>query len=334
MKRVLKPFPKYFEEVEGIKLGEDRIDYLMINLPPFCNYKCKKCFTRSSSRKIENPLSLSEIKNIIDQGRDFGAKAVGLTGEGEPLVIRNTRDIVEHSNKKGMIPLIATNGSLLSEDNAKFLHDNNVSITVSIDTLNEKTYDKICGIEGKFRDVMENVEYARKLFGDSIETKNGYRVMRLGIHSIISAENVDDATRIRDFCGDDIFFSSDYVANVGGALEHPETRGTDEQYSKLKEAARLASEPIVMSKGPGGKKICGLFYHGLAVGGGGEILIDAHAIDSENLIGNIRRQGMGELLDQVDTLKKTFYDKFSSYCPIRDSNYNKFLSYLKSSGNP
>lgn len=52
--KVLKGMPAYLEQVKGIKLGETPIDYLMINVPPLCNYRCKKCFTSASSRKIKN----------------------------------------------------------------------------------------------------------------------------------------------------------------------------------------------------------------------------------------------------------------------------------------
>lgn len=80
-KKALRGMPLYFNKVENIKFGKTPIDFLMVNSPPVCNYKCKKCFTWARSRKVENALSLKEIFSLINKGKKLGARAVCILGE-------------------------------------------------------------------------------------------------------------------------------------------------------------------------------------------------------------------------------------------------------------
>jgi len=74
----------------------------------------------------------------------MGVKTVGILGEGEPLLFPKIKEIITHIHKLNMIPLIATNGSLLTKEMVDFLYANGVSIALSLDTLDEKEYKEFC----------------------------------------------------------------------------------------------------------------------------------------------------------------------------------------------
>ena len=69
-KKVVKGMASYFSDVKKIKLGQAKIDFLLLNVPPACNYRCKKCFTSAESRKAVTPLSLKEWLYLIEEGKN------------------------------------------------------------------------------------------------------------------------------------------------------------------------------------------------------------------------------------------------------------------------
>ena len=126
--KIAKGMSTYFTEVEKIKLGESEIDFLLLNTPPICNYRCKKCFTWAKSRKIENPLKLSEILKLIKEAKELGAKNISILGEGEPLLHKDIKKIVAYIDKLGIVPMLATNASLLNKSMVDFLYKHNATI--------------------------------------------------------------------------------------------------------------------------------------------------------------------------------------------------------------
>jgi len=120
IKKALRGMPLHLQGVEGIKFGETLLDYLCINMPPVCNYRCEKCFTWAGRHKLKNFIGVSKIKEIISEGKEMGVKTVSILGEGEPLLFPEIKEIIAHIHKLNMIPLIATNGSLLTKEMVNF----------------------------------------------------------------------------------------------------------------------------------------------------------------------------------------------------------------------
>jgi MoaA/NifB/PqqE/SkfB family radical SAM enzyme len=330
IKKVVKGMAAYFTEVKNIKLGSSDIDFLLLNVPPICNYRCKKCFTRAGFRKIKNPLSLDEWFSVINEGKKLGAKNVSILGEGEPLIYKDIKEILSYINKQGMIPMIATNAFAMDSKMANFLFENNVTVGFSLDTLDEKEYNEFCGGMADFSKFMKNVEYARKLFAKSIVTENGYKIYRLVLHMTVTPKNYHRLNQLRDFCGEDIFFDCQPLANVGIAEDNRNFFGEEMNYEEFRRYAHKIYAPMVFSQTECNRDICCLFYYGLAVNYSGDVMFDTHAIQPQKYIGNIRDFPTKELLIRVKKLRKYFLDNYKSgYCPIRDKTYNNFLKSLK-----
>jgi MoaA/NifB/PqqE/SkfB family radical SAM enzyme len=330
--KILKGLSLYLEKIEGVKLGESLIDFLMINSPPICNYHCKKCFTLAyAPSSTKDALKLTEIFPIIKESRKLGARVLCILGEGEPLLWKNIKRIISYAHQLGMISLIATNGSLLTKKMTDFLFSHDTTIVVSIDTLNGRKYNDFTG--ASLSKVLENLSYARKKYSHGIDWKNGYKIYRLAINMTLTAENLNDALSIMEFCKDDIYFSCFPLAKVGMAKLYPSLSGNKKTYKNIRKLSRILNKPMVLAKTEQNDDVCCLYYYGLGIGYEGEILFDTHALQTKHTIGNIRKLPLIEAIKRVKKLKKLFSEKFSTgyFCPVRDDNYEKFLEFLKTS---
>lgn len=324
--KILKGFPKHLRET-GIELGRDRVDYLMLNLPPVCNYKCKKCFIATQERQVGNPLSAEEMIDLIDISSDLGAKAMGITGEGEPTMDMNLRTIVAYAASKGLIPFVATNASLLTREYAEFFREHDATLTISLDTLLADKYHEHCGVKNMFERVMANIETVKTAYKGTHKQVGDYNVVRLAIHSTVSSENLDEMRALKDLVNDDMLFSCDYVANIGDAKNNPVLRQVAEQV--LIDVARSSTDSRIVIADRNGREVCGLFAYGFAVGSDGSIMLDAHAMETDGYVGNIRERPIVELVERSNELKQVFFEQFGTgYCLMRDENFGRFVDYL------
>ena len=93
MQKIFRGSPHYYERVHGTTLGQNQLDFLSINLPPVCNYRCEFCFSgMNGTQRTENSHSIEEIQQVIVQAASLDAFHIEISGEGEPLVYKNTVD--------------------------------------------------------------------------------------------------------------------------------------------------------------------------------------------------------------------------------------------------
>lgn len=150
---------------------------LTLGITEDCNFRCKYCVysgnydhSRSHSKSCMNftvaKKAIDYYFSLLEMGRRYNPKrktAVSFFG-GEPLInfnlikkcveyIESTYDIFETSYN------LTTNGSLLDEDKAEWLMQNNISMLISIDGPKEE-HDRnrvYRNGKGTFKDVMKNV---------------------------------------------------------------------------------------------------------------------------------------------------------------------------------
>ena len=58
-----------------------------------CNLNCIYCYA-SAGKPLEKELTLEEIKDVIDQSIELGAKTFSLIGGGEPLIYNNLFKVI------------------------------------------------------------------------------------------------------------------------------------------------------------------------------------------------------------------------------------------------
>jgi len=118
-----------------------RTIYITIHTSSKCNMKCKYCFMKS---RVNNELSFDEIKKFIDYiitcFPNAGKYIVDPTGSGEPLLrmdliqkIGEYCHIKSDEINKEVLPMLVTNGILLTKTNVEKLQNTGYIFGVSID---------------------------------------------------------------------------------------------------------------------------------------------------------------------------------------------------------
>ena len=124
-----------------------------------CNLRCKHCYEDAGSRKYE--LSTDEAKQTLDVLSGLsgvGLPALSFSG-GEPLVREDFFEIASYAKKRISYISLATNGTLITKDNAKRLKDAGIDyVEISLDGASASTHDWFRGIPGAFERTMKGIK--------------------------------------------------------------------------------------------------------------------------------------------------------------------------------
>ena len=143
-----------------------QIHDLRVSITDRCNYKCVYCRTGQVGAQYAE-LSTAEYLRLIHSFVSLGIEKVRLTG-GEPLLRRDlvemVRELASWRTPAGH-PLdiaVTTNGHLL-ESLAQPLKDAGLSrITVSMDAVNQQTFERITRIPGSYEAVVRGIRAAQQ----------------------------------------------------------------------------------------------------------------------------------------------------------------------------
>ncbi|HPS56575.1 MAG TPA: radical SAM protein [Spirochaetota bacterium] len=151
-----------------------------------CNLRCVHCYTDSENMKYSGELTTEEGLSLIDSLADFGIPSLLFSG-GEPLVRPDLFTLLEYASKKGVRPVISTNGTLIDRAAAQRIKDSGVVyVGISLDGL-EHINDKFRGVEGAFKRTMSGF--------DSCRAVN----QRVGLRLTLTRRNYIDLHGIFDF---------------------------------------------------------------------------------------------------------------------------------------
>jgi len=122
-----------------------------------CNLNCKHCYLDAGNiSKME--LSTEEAIKVVDQIADFGVTSLAFSG-GEPLMRKDFFEVAHHAVDAGLYVSLATNGTLLNEENVRKLKEIGIHyVEVSLDGANAKTHDFFRGKTGAFDQTLQGLK--------------------------------------------------------------------------------------------------------------------------------------------------------------------------------
>jgi len=128
-----------------------------------CPLSCIMCNICRRDHKVEDELTVEELKNIIDQIYGWGIRYISFAG-GETFVRKDdVVELVKYASSKKLFSAVITNGYIFNRKLFKDLFRYNVGkITISIDGSNKKTHDLIRG-NGSFDRAIKTAKYLVKL---------------------------------------------------------------------------------------------------------------------------------------------------------------------------
>ncbi len=232
------------DEIEKVR-NNNGILNCDIEITKHCNIQCKFCYS-SSGKPLDNELTLEEIKQVITDAKELGARTVTLTG-GEPTIHPQFFEIVEFIRSKDMLPQIFSNGTLITKEFAQTLFKNNVYPCISIESLNPSVHDNLTGVKGSFEKTFQAIK-------NLIEV--GYtKEMPLTINAVITKINYNDLEELWKWADqNDIQPFLLRLIPTGRGLVNNELEVSSEKVKSLVEkiAIEKGYEPSVPYFGDGG----------------------------------------------------------------------------------
>ena len=177
-----------------------------------CQCNCVHC-SAGRHKKVNTPeLSTEEAKRVIDESQKLGISILAFTG-GEPLLREDIFELISYVNQKKTVPILFTNGLLLTQDNVdKLAKAGLYSLFVSIDSPLPEEHNKLRGMAGLFETAIEGIKQAKKKgifvglssYATHSSTKEGkYKKIHefakeLGLHNVMLFDGVPTGKILKD----------------------------------------------------------------------------------------------------------------------------------------
>lgn len=283
---------------------------------PGCNMKCIYCYNESgrteAGRAVRQRMKLADYGKAIRESSSLGAQSVILVGVGETMKDRNFKKLIELVSSEGMIPLIFTNGTLLTKEMAKFLHDHGTSIYLALDSTREEVFDTITGTKHLLPVVLEGVENCREAGFGKITTRNGHPVTDFAVNTMIMKSNIDCLEEIEDFCREKgLLFTCRFPEKIGTANTYWESliAATPNEEALMRYIAGKHSAGGEVFQTDSG---CLFWMAGVLLGIDGQVRL-CYSLNHGKDLGNIKRDSMREIIRKKRELYPPQQDAF---CPL------------------
>lgn len=131
----------------------DKLEILSIILTNRCNLKCVYCGRNENENNecIKKELTNEEWLKIFEDAKTVGLKKVNMTG-GEIFCRKDCIELIEKTINMGLDVSIETNGTIINEEQIKYLSKfkDHLSMSISLDGIKKETNDKTRG-DGSFK---------------------------------------------------------------------------------------------------------------------------------------------------------------------------------------
>lgn len=181
-----------------------------------CNLQCRYCYSYSDAKVKSPAMPLAHAKDIIDQGSEIGLRSVVYLGGGEPTLYPDFFPLIEYMTLKNVIPVIFTNGILMTKTAAKRLYEMGASVIIKFDGFQE-TQEKLTGA-GTFKLIRAGLDELMKAgFADKESATN---ITRLGIAPCMCKINYDEIPDIWRFARRNFLFPDfERATAIGNATD-------------------------------------------------------------------------------------------------------------------
>jgi len=126
-----------------------------------CNLSCLHCRAESEKGPYPGELSTEECFKVIDDIASFAKPVIILTG-GEPLLRKDVFEIAAYGTKQGLTMVMAPNGTLLTEENAKQALASGIKkISISLDGPDAESHDKLRQVPGALEGAIKGIKIAQ-----------------------------------------------------------------------------------------------------------------------------------------------------------------------------
>ena len=276
---------------------------IFLALEPVCNFNCPYCYVGNMKNEFYYGLSLDEIKEIICTASLHGAKSVVVAGDGEPMLSRHIWKVIKCTLQQGMIPVVFTNGSVITRRIAKKLFSNNVSVILKVNSFRPQIQDFLIGVPN-----------GNKLIYKALATllRTGFQAPKFALQSVITKINMSDLKTLFLFCRENniVPYFETYVAVGHGArpsvrsLLEPSREDIQRFFLKIQKLDRDLFQmhwEICPRQRVVGYGACNKSYAMLNISSNGDVY---RCVTESECIGNIRETPFETILADPGTISE------------------------------
>lgn len=127
-----------------------------------CNLACAHCRRIDSEDAAYRDLSTWQAENLIGQLAELGKEQpmmpILVFSGGEPLCRQDLFELIGKARSLGIIPALATNGTLIDSEIAGRIRDSGVArVSVSLDGATSEVHNKLRQLDGSFERAIEGI---------------------------------------------------------------------------------------------------------------------------------------------------------------------------------
>jgi radical SAM protein with 4Fe4S-binding SPASM domain len=156
----LQQYSDWSSAVHGVSVSKRIPIGGMIEVTERCNNRCAHCYVNlplKDQQARSNELTYEEHCRILDEITAAGCLWICFTG-GEIFLRKDFLDIYTYAKKKGLLPTLFTNGTLITPEIADYLVNwRPFNIEISLYGHTQKTYEAVTGIPGSYNRCMEGI---------------------------------------------------------------------------------------------------------------------------------------------------------------------------------
>lgn len=169
-----KGFSEGIIKLMSRRAGAPRLNFMWLELTNACNLSCTHCYAEAGE-SYANELSLTQWKEILEEGARLGAKKVLFTG-GEPTLYPGLTDLVEHARYCQLKEIeVLTNATCLEDGILEQWAALGVKVALSFYSYNPETHDSITRKPGSFRRMVQGI---KAILTHKIPVRVGILLMR------------------------------------------------------------------------------------------------------------------------------------------------------------
>ena len=148
---------------EGKKFAPITID---MALTQACQYNCEFCYAKMQQNK-PHKITLSIMKNFIDDAKELGVKGISLVSDGESTANPIYIEVIEYGHQQGLSMALGTHGQTLTKDVLERILPCLTYLRFNFSAGEPKRYAQIMGVpETYFYDVCKNIKTAMQIKKD------------------------------------------------------------------------------------------------------------------------------------------------------------------------
>ena len=135
------------------------------NLTRRCNLACVHCYLDAGTRRRGDPdeLDAREVTDAIDAIAELSDETMIVLTGGEPLLRPDIYEIVRHAAGLGLMVVMGTNGTMLTDARVGALREAGVSaVGISLDSLDPGYHDGFRGLDGSWKKTMAGIDACRR----------------------------------------------------------------------------------------------------------------------------------------------------------------------------